>query len=626
MEFIQLICPNCNGKIEYKDEQIFKCPFCETELLLKENNVTINNYYGTPPVYTTPPVRTNTQPNTKLKMLYIVPLIFICSMVAYFFLTNNPSEYSSNTKVVSTRTMPESEVLQYFLKDIFNKGAAMPTEEEIASIRYFSTRFYNDQWHFDYSFDDPFTNEQAEISNYVIMDKILNKQKIEQKDFEAFSGLAVLKLNNEYQVSQGQKVSFRHLQGLKSYTGAFNESFREFANYFGDKAKIVELSTQIRSNAEMALLLEFPNLQSLEITYVTEDVTDFHILNQLKLKSLSLKMIHDLQWVSSLTGLESLAIEHSDATDFSAFYSLSQLQALELNHLKNLKTLDFLQNMPNLQSLDLDYVGISNLERLRNKSSLTKLRLASLHDVDSIEVVNSLSSLTELAIKGYYGKESPIVAPNLKKAELYGSFIPKFEAPALKSLTVNINGRSNTLDGADLLKYPKLEQLTTMESGDFIGISSLNRLPSLQTLNINEMTFYSETSELFNLQHVKTMNFNKCYFIINSKNRFANNTLEHLTLNKVSFQIDKGDWLKDMDKVMPYFSNFTALRSFTMQDSSLQDLNFMKNWQQIERLYLENNAISSVEPLVDLPKLQKLYILGNQVQNKSVLDKEIFIY
>jgi Leucine-rich repeat (LRR) protein len=43
-------------------------------------------------------------------------------------------------------------------------------------------------------------------------------------------------------------------------------------------------------------------------------------------------------------------------------------------------------------------------------------------------------------------------------------------------------------------------------------------------------------------------------------------------------------------------------------------------------LHLENNAISNVEPLVNLKKLQKVYILGNQVQNKSVLDNGILIY
>lgn len=622
MEFIILNCPNCHGKIEYKEGQTFKCPYCETELLLKENKVyfvdqTINNYYGTPPVHTT------TQPKTNLKMLFIVSIVLICSMVGYFLLTSNQSEDSSDVKL-PIRTVPESEVLLFFLKDIFNKGVAMPTEEEIASIRYLSTRYDQDQWHFAYSFDNPFTNEKAEMSNYVITDKILNTQKIEQKDFEAFSGLTELNLMGEYEVSQSQKVSFRHMQGLKSYTSGFNESFGLFAHYFGDKAKIVELSTQIRSNEELALLLEFPNLQSLEISYVNETVTDFHLLNQLPLKSLSLSTINDLKWLSSLTSLESLEINNSDATDFSALYALSQLQELKLSMVRNLKTLDFIQNMPNLQSLDIDYADITNLERLRNKSSLTKLYLSHVSQLESVEVLNSLTSLTELSITDYYGSVSSFALPNLKKAELSGSFIPKLEAPALKSLTVYIRGVD--LDGAELVKYPQLEQLSVMEYGNFIGISSLNRLPNLQTLNVNETAFYDETSALFNLQHVKTLNCNECKFQINSQNPFANNTLEHLTLNHASFQIGNGDWLHEMDKVMPYFANLTALRSFTMQDSSLQSLHFMKNWQQIEVLHLENNAISNVEPLVNLPDLQKLYIIGNQVQNKSVLDKGILVY
>jgi len=52
----------------------------------------------------------------------------------------------------------------------------------------------------------------------------------------------------------------------------------------------------------------------------------------------------------------------------------------------------------------------------------------------------------------------------------------------------------------------------------------------------------------------------------------------------------------------------------------------MESWQQIEVLHLENNAISNIEPLVNLPNLKKLYILGNPVQNQSALDKGIVIY
>ena len=89
----------------------------------------------------------------------------------------------------------------------------------------------------------------------------------------------------------------------------------------------------------LLLLLEFPNLQSLELSYVAEEVTDFQILNKLSLKSLSLKSINDLKWLSTLTNLESLAIDISEATDFSPLYSLTQLQELKLTSVRNLKRL-----------------------------------------------------------------------------------------------------------------------------------------------------------------------------------------------------------------------------------------------------------------------------------------------
>ncbi|MFJ6208972.1 hypothetical protein [Lysinibacillus sp. NPDC092081] len=168
MEFIKLNCPNCNGKIEYREGQSFKCPFCETEIMLKENKVyyvdqTINNYYGT-----TPP-NTTTRPKKNLKALFMIPIVILCAFLGYFLLIGNQTEFGIREEI-PVRNMPESEVLLFFLKDIFDKGEVMPTKEEIASIRYLKAYYSEDQWHFDYSLDDPFTNKQAEISNYIIMD------------------------------------------------------------------------------------------------------------------------------------------------------------------------------------------------------------------------------------------------------------------------------------------------------------------------------------------------------------------------------------------------------------------------------------------------------------------------
>ncbi|MFJ6265736.1 hypothetical protein ACIQGW_12080 [Lysinibacillus xylanilyticus] len=232
MEFIKLNCPNCNGKIDYKEGQSFKCPYCETEIMLKENKVyyvdqTINNYYG--PTSANKDIR----PKKNLKSLIMIPFVILCAFLGYFLLSGNQTEFG-NHKEIAVRKMPESDVLLFFLKDIFDKGEAMPTKEEIASIRYLKTYYSEDQWHFDYSLDDPFTNKEAEISNYIIMDKILNTQKIEQKDFEAFTGLTVLNLMGDYEISQSENVSLQHLSGLKSYTGSFNESFSKIAEYFSD--------------------------------------------------------------------------------------------------------------------------------------------------------------------------------------------------------------------------------------------------------------------------------------------------------------------------------------------------------------------------------------------------------
>jgi len=620
VRLIQLTCPNCNGKIEHKDEKTFQCPFCGTELMLEQNKVyyvdqTINNYYGPAPVQKKAPV------HTKLKTVMLTALIFICAAFGYIYLINEKPIQSSHTNV-ETRSVPESEVLLFFLKDIFNKGNAMPTVEELASIRYLAASYKDNQWHFSYSLEDRFTNERALISDYVIMDKILNTKKIDQKDFEAFSGLTELNLMGTYEIVNDRNISFEHMQGLKSYSGKFNESFSEFSQYFADKSTIEELAVQIRSNNELALLLEFPNLKRLQITYVDESVTDYQLLSQLPLKALAIHYIDDLKWLSSLSNLESLEINYSESTDFTSLYSLSQLRELKFIFVKNLKTIDFMKNMPNLQVLSLASSDITSLELLRNKTSLTKLQLTSVSRLGSLDVVNSLTSLTELTVNSYYGAVSPLSLPNLRKAELVGPIVEGLEAPALKELTVFTRG---DLDGEKLAQFPQLEQLSVVGSDRLFHIRALNRLPKLRDISVNETDFYDETSALFQLKHVTTLNCTECQFKLDRVDSFTNNVLAYVRLNQPSFRLGN-EYLNEVDQAMPYFANLTGIRSFTMQDSSLQSLNFMKKWQQVEELHLENNAILDIEPLVQLPKLQKLYIFGNSVQNKSVLEEGVTVY
>lgn len=624
MPFIQLTCPNCNGTIEQQDGRTFKCPFCRTELLLKENHVyyvdqSVHHYHGT----AAPPAPAKRAVKSQQRAGFVA-LLLICAFIVYIGWTASQNSGTLSGGVQHTiRTEPQSEVLLAFVRDILDKGAAMPTQEELASLRYLAAGKEDDQWRFTYSFDDPFTNEQAELREYVVVDKRLNGQKIEQQDFEAFPGLAVLDLRGEYDIARSDNVTYSHMKELKSYSGSFNESFSSFIHYFADPAKLRSLRLQIRSNAELAMLQQFTNLQSLDLTYVDESVTDFHLLQELPLRSLSVYAVDDLRWLSSLSGLESLTITYSDTTDVSSLYALSQLRELRLAYTPNVKTLDFIASMPNLQRLDVENTELASLEPLRGKLSLTKLRLARAGAAESMEAVGSLSSLTELTISGYYGTSLALSLPQVRQAELPASFIPELEAPALQTLTVSLS--SAELSGSSLRRFPQLTRLSLVDGGSMTDVAALDQLPELRVIDAVDASFYDETRALFELQHVTEFSCDDCQFDIQGDEPFRNETLQQLTLARSYYRV-KDQNVDDLDRVTPYLTGLTGLRSFTLQDSTIQKLDFMKGWQQLEELHLEHNAIADLGPLTALPKLKKLYLAGNPAQNKTVLGETVTIY
>jgi Leucine-rich repeat (LRR) protein len=153
----------------------------------------------------------------------------------------------------------------------------------------------------------------------------------------------------------------------------------------------------------------------------------------------------------------------------------------------------------------------------------------------------------------------------------------------------------------------------------------LDGLPSLVTLNIYDSSLYRESDALFRLKQVKSLMCSECRLEFEQKAATENSVLEYLTLEQPYFSINNTS-VTEVNQMMPYFANMSALRSFTLQDSSLASLKFMSNWQAIEELHLENNAISNVETLSKLPNLKKVYLSGNSVQNKSVLGTDVKVY
>lgn len=620
MSLIQLKCPNCGGQISQKNDDIFQCPFCNTELIMKKNHVyhvdqTINNYYGTTPAQVRP------APNTK--WIAALVLIIMAGFLAYIFFNSATSVRQEEARVTAVRTMPESQVLLSFVQQILDKGKAQPTTEDLAQITSLSVQYIDNQWHFTYSLKEPSTNGSSAPQVYVMQDKLLNTQRIEQKDFEAFTGLTSLEFNNTYEINKSESLSLAHLQHLKSFGGSFNESFQQAAAYLGDKSRVQSLTTQIRNNTELALLLEFKNLHSLDLTYVDESVTDFHLLGQLPLESLTVTGLDDFNWISAMTNLKSLGIGYSEATDFNALYGLTALEELRLRFDSNLKTLDFVANMPNLQLLELTNSNISSLEALRDKKSLTRVYLSSVHQLDQVDALNSLPSLKEISLQGYYGKAAQLQLTHLTKAELPIAFVAQLDAPALLSLTVDANDKEMPL--SSLHSFPELEVLTISEAYPLVDIPALNQLKNMHTLVLDDMFFTEGVRDLFALQQVTTLDCKECIFTLDAKEPITDSGLEHLRLSKPSFRVNQ-EYINEVDQALPYFAGLNSLRSFSMQDSVMQSLAFMEGWQQIEELHLENNAITDLQPLVHLPNLKQLYVTGNPVRNATVLSEQVHVY
>lgn len=371
------------------------------------------------------------------------------------------------------------------------------------------------------------------------------------------------------------------------------------------------------------MLLDFPNLSSLAITYVDESVTDLHLLSKLPLKSLSLTFVNDLGWLSSMTGLSSLAIYHSETTDLQPLYALTGLQKLKLSYLANVKSIDFVQNMPALQTLDLENVNISSLERLAGKTSLTSLRLASLSKLGSVAAVNTLTSLREFTLSGYYEEAKALTLPGAKRVEIPTSLLSGLKAPAVTNLT--LRGGNGELSMAGLGKFPALAELSLWGIDDITQLGKLDSLPRLKTLSIYDSSLYSESDALFRLKQVNSLVCSECRLNFGQAAAAPNSALERLTLDRPYFSRNNTS-ISEVDQIMPYFANLSALRSFTLQDNNLASLEFMSKWQAVEELHLENNAISDIELLSKLPKLQQVFLAGNSVANKSVLDAGVLVY
>lgn len=434
-----------------------------------------------------------------------------------------------------------------------------------------------------------------------------------------------LNFNNSSDIeSTTDSYSLNGLENLEYYGGDFNRSLHLTTEQIMHKDKIKGLKTELRTNDDIKLLLQFPNIESLSINYIGEAVTDFGDLYRLKnLKTVDLDTSpKDISWLSGITKLQHLNIQSGyEMTDFTALYSLTQLKSLSLSTADSLKDISFVQNMPNLTTLSLNRTAVMDLNPLNNKQSIQSLCLTDNTSLNNYSIIGNLSSLHKLEIdttERYPNIPSLASLNQLTTLSLNSEFrnvISGNKSIQDLTLTGNIKGDLFYSD------FPAIQQLT-LKDASFYDLSSWNTIQSISDLTLEDITFIGSdnTYQLFKLPNIQSVTLIKTSLGMDADTFEPSNTLRSLDVSSNSSL--------GYDSIIPYLpkiSECIQLEKLSLPNQSIQNLDFISPLTQLKQLDVEDNYITNVAPLAALPNLERVNLRENPVTNSDLLEKIIVI-
>ncbi len=322
---------------------------------------------------------------------------------------------------------------------------------------------------------------------------------------------------------------------------------------------------------------------------------DFDGLTSLTRLDLYNNSLSDISALEDLTNLTTLYLSGNSLSDISALEDLTNLTTLSLPD-NNLSDISALEDLTNLTTLGLTDNSISDISTLQNLTNLTTLGLDdnSLSDISPLENLTNLRYLTlaKNSISDYGPLRRLIAAIEAAGGRLHLDItIPPPIDPPLSERTrqvrdaivAAVSGVSSADDvtATHLAAITSLsldnKGITTLQTGDFDGLTSLTRL----SLGDNSISDISTLQNLTNL------------------------TLLDLSYNPLS-------------DISP-LQNLTNLTLLDLTDNSIGDISPLQNLTNLTTLYLSYNPLSDISPLQNLTNLRYLYLIDNSIIDISPL-------
>lgn len=506
---------------------------------------------------------------------------------------------------------PESELLQEFVSQIFDKPAASVTREELNSVIRLEIR---DMYNYNG------TEIHYELSDGTAGICYLSSTRVDPGDFKCFPGIQKLDLGRNY-LSWG--TDWHNLTSLTSL--ACEVTLEDLAGYMDvSQLTALDLSCDFLMR-DCSGLAAYDNLEYLKL-----DCNNYEM---------------DLAGISQVSSLRTLVIEDGDyITDFGVLYDMPQLKELSVES-KGLKDIGFIRDMSGLESLELAGTELLQIGAVSDRADTLKcLRLHRNFSVEDYSPVFECTGLEELELYVDYDYNTDMAMPDLSMM------------PGLKILTL---GNYEKFPGLE--KLTALESLTLMDAGNFgndgelTGLENLKALRSLALLNMSvepdlleafavvdsleeidltDTFIWGDINTVFGMPNLKVLNLRDADFGLRLDEMPVSESLLELDMADTQTHRLKedGNWdftasntLIRLGYYTEFFDHMPNLTVLKVPDQELKDVGFTANLPRLVYLDITNNYVTDLSPLAGLGQLEVVVCKNNPVDGRTESKNVIMI-
>lgn len=503
----------------------------------------------------------------------------------------------------------ESGSLRRFLKTAYSKPAEQITWEDLYQLKSLSISEESISYLIESEDKEPDDAEASALLSMPLPRKF-SDQPWATGELALFWGLRSLQWDVSANLLDERLLPA--LPDMKQLRLAYG--FRQNPLAWASLSGVEELSLQGSGLESLEGIGQLPKLRKLELERTKVD--NLEPLAALGgLESLTLRrndLITSVEEVSQFSGLRELTLEGEDLFMLQPLAKLTQLEALAL-HRTGTKDISFAVQLPALTSLTLDDNSkLSNLAPLARLTRLTHLELDA-GPSDTLDVLAKLTNLESLKLRGIHDLSPLTHLKKLRSLELRRSsgtsdLRPLAGLAQLESLTLadNIGGID---EAAPIFKLGKLKRLRVLDSNVYGDMSGISALRELEELRIQNSEVHLKLASLTGLSKLKKLAINHSSLIYNvfiERQGFM-----------TSYYYDDRNW----DEELGQWKGLPQLETLELAGNKLTKLSFAARLGKLTHLNLEDNSITSIEPLLMLPQLRLADLRDNPVLDWSSADQ-----